>query len=95
MTILADTSKPSYEQLVAMLADMKAQQAQRITFKITEPRLNEKTGKTSVGGGVSVYGLGQFPVTLYASQWERLIEAIPSLIAFMRANASRLTRKAK
>src|SRR2546429_173063 len=34
-------------------------------------------------GGVSVYGLGRFPVTLYYEQWIRLLEAVPELKAFL------------
>ena len=30
------------------------------------------TYKVSGKGAVSVYGMGRFPVTLYAEQWERL-----------------------
>jgi len=29
--------------------------------------------KVSEKGGVSVYGLGRFPVTLYREQWEKLL----------------------
>jgi hypothetical protein len=37
-------------------------------------------------GAVSVYGLNspRFPVTLYAAQWERLAEFIPSVLAFIK-----------
>ncbi len=35
-------------------------------------------------GGVSVYGLGRFPVTLYGRQWERLAEALPGIMAFVK-----------
>jgi hypothetical protein len=34
-------------------------------------------------GGVSVYGLGRFPVTLYYEQWVRLLDAAPQLRAFL------------
>jgi hypothetical protein len=30
--------------------------------------------KVSEKGGVSVYGLGRFPVTLYKEQWARLLD---------------------
>lgn len=44
-------------------------------------------------GGVSLYGLGRFPVTLYREQWEALISAVPELQAYILANASRLKVK--
>jgi hypothetical protein len=44
-------------------------------------------------GGVSVYGLGRFPVTLYYEQWNRLLEAAPKLREFLEENKSRLKLK--
>ena len=32
------------------------------------------SAKTSEKGAISVYGLGRFPVTLYASQWKNLLD---------------------
>lgn len=82
MAILPDLSTATRDELLAKIAAMQAQQQQRITLKITEK------------GGLSVYGLGRWPTTLYASQWDRLITATPSIREFMTANASRLTEKA-
>ena len=44
-------------------------------------------------GGVSVYGLGRFPVTLYYEQWTKLLNAGEDLRAFLEANNSRLKLK--
>ena len=44
-------------------------------------------------GGVSVYGLGRFPVTLYYGQWARLLDAGEDLRAFLEANKSGLKLK--
>jgi len=49
--------------------------------------------KVSEKGGVSVYGLGRFPVTLYYEQWARLLDAGEDLRAFLEANKSRLKLK--
>ena len=49
--------------------------------------------KIGAKGGVSVYGVGRFPVTLYASQWVALIERIPSVIEFIKANQAHLAVK--
>lgn len=53
------------------------------------------TYKVSGKGAVSVYGMGRFPVTLYAEQWERLdSDAERKRRAdFIKANAKQLTRK--
>ncbi len=39
-------------------------------------------------GGVSVYGLGRFPVTLYYEQWIRLLDSSKELRAFLDENKS-------
>ena len=49
--------------------------------------------KVSEKGGVSVYGLGRYPVTLYKEQWEKLLDMADELRAFIRENASSLKTK--
>ena len=49
--------------------------------------------KVSEKGGVSVYGLGRFPVTLYKEQWEKLLDMADELRAFIRENAASLKTK--
>jgi hypothetical protein len=49
--------------------------------------------KVSEKGGVSVYGLGRFPVTLYYEQWRRLLDAADGLRAFLEENKSKLKLK--
>lgn len=45
--------------------------------------------KVSEKGAISVYGLNaQFPTTLYANQWERLIESIDLIKNFLAENAN-------
>ncbi len=49
--------------------------------------------KVSEKGGVSVYGLGRFPVTLYQEQWLKLLEMADDIRAFIRENEARLKKK--
>jgi hypothetical protein len=49
--------------------------------------------KVSEKGGVSVYGLGRFPVTLYKEQWARLLDVADDIRAFIKENDSRLKAK--
>jgi hypothetical protein len=49
--------------------------------------------KVSEKGGVSVYGLGRFPVTLYKEQWVRLLDMADDIRTFIRENDSRLKAK--
>jgi len=49
--------------------------------------------RVSEKGGVSVYGLGRFPVTLYKEQWLRLLDMADDIRAFIRDNADKLKVK--
>lgn len=71
-------AEPSYEELKARLAELEKQGAGRRSGQL-DFRVGEK-------GGVSVYGLGRFPVTLYYEQWVRLLEASTQLRAFLEEN---------
>lgn len=42
--------------------------------------------KVSEKGGLSVYGLGRFPVTLYREQWEKLLGMADEIRTFIREN---------
>lgn len=49
--------------------------------------------KVSEKGGVSVYGLGRFPVTLYKEQWKKLLDMGDEIRTFIEANDSQLKTK--
>ncbi|MCC6641546.1 MAG: hypothetical protein IT386_10335 [Deltaproteobacteria bacterium] len=49
--------------------------------------------KVSEKGGVSVYGLGRFPVTLYKEQWSRLLDMADDIRVFIRENDAKLKAK--
>jgi hypothetical protein len=72
--------EPTYEELKAQLAQLQRQAGQKKSG-VLDFRVGEK-------GGVSVYGLGRFPVTLYYEQWIRLLEAAPELKAFLEEQKS-------
>ncbi len=87
--VLQDLSKLNTQDMLTLLAqaqariaELESKPARKITFKVTDK------------GGVSAYGIGRFPVTLYKSQWEMLIAAGPELEAFLKTNSARLTTKA-
>ena len=69
------------EKLQAENEALKKQGVKRLSYKVSEK------------GGVSVYGLGRFPVTLYQTQWIRLLDISEQLREFMVANADKLTQK--
>jgi hypothetical protein len=49
--------------------------------------------KVSEKGGVSVYGMGRFPVTLYKEQWLKLLDLSEEIRAFIAAHESELKSK--
>jgi hypothetical protein len=49
--------------------------------------------RVSEKGGVSVYGLGRFPVTLYKEQWKKLLDMGDEIRNFIEANESQLKSK--
>jgi hypothetical protein len=50
--------------------------------------------KVSEKGGVSIYGMGRFPVTLYKEQWLKLLDMSDDIHAFITANEAQLKAKA-
>jgi hypothetical protein len=77
-------AEPTYEELRARVAELE---------KKSDRRTGELDFKVGEKGGVSVYGLGRFPVTLYYEQWVRLLDAAPRLREFLEENKSRLKLK--
>jgi hypothetical protein len=49
--------------------------------------------KVSEKGGLSIYGLGGLPVTLYQEQWTKLLDMADDIRAFIRANDASLKTK--
>jgi hypothetical protein len=80
MAVLPDLTSMSHDQLRALVMQMHSK-VDSNGLKVTEK------------GAVSMYGLGRFPVTLYYSQWVKLIERVDGLKAFLEANKSKLSIK--
>jgi hypothetical protein len=76
-------AEPTYEELKAQLEALKAKEARsgNMSFKVSDK------------GGVSVYGLGRFPVTLYYEQWLKLLDRAQDLRDFLDENKSKLKLK--
>ena len=51
------------------------------------------TMKVSEKGGLSVYGMGRFPITLYKEQWLKLLDMADDIRAFIAANEGSLKTK--
>jgi len=49
--------------------------------------------KVSEKGGLSVYGLGRFPVTLYKEQWTKLLDNVEEIKKFLQDNDQQLKAK--
>jgi hypothetical protein len=69
------------ERLRAENAALKTRSAKGVTLKVSEK------------GGVSVYGLGRFPVTLYKEQWLKLLDMTDDIRTFISVHESELKAK--
>lgn len=49
--------------------------------------------KVSEKGGLSVYGLGRFPITLYKEQWSRLLDMSDQIREFLKTHDAELKSK--
>ena len=73
--------KAELERLKAENERLKSQRGRSVSLKVSEK------------GGVSVYGLGRFPVTLYKEQWAKLLDLSDQIKAFIAENESSLKSK--
>jgi hypothetical protein len=78
------TDETPESELARLRAENEALRAR--TRRGTNLRVSEK-------GGVSVYGLGRFPVTLYKEQWARLLDMADEIRAFIREHDRELKSK--
>ena len=78
-----DDLKAELERLRAENERLKNRSARAVSLKVSEK------------GGVSVYGLGRFPVTLYKEQWTRLLDMADDIRTFIKENDSKLKAKAE
>lgn len=69
------------ERLKAENERLKSQRARSVSLKVSEK------------GGVSVYGLGRFPVTLYKEQWTKLLAMADEIRAFIKEHDAQLKTK--
>jgi hypothetical protein len=76
-----DELRAELERVKAENQALKARRDQRVSMKVSEK------------GGVSVYGLGRFPVTLYQEQWLKLLDMADDIRAFIKENEARLKKK--
>jgi len=69
------------ERLRAENERLKTQRGRSVGLKVSEK------------GGVSVYGLGRFPVTLYKEQWTKLLAMSDEIKAFIKEHDGELKAK--
>ncbi len=73
--------KAELERLKAENQALKARGSKGVSLKVSEK------------GGVSVYGLGRFPVTLYREQWLKLLDLAEDIRAFIQDHEGELKHK--
>jgi hypothetical protein len=78
----------SEEDLKAEIERLRAENE-----SLKKPARGQISLKVSEKGGLSVYGLGRFPVTLYREQWEKLLGLADDIRSFIRDNDAALKKK--
>ena len=73
--------KAELERLRKENASLKKGAAKGVSMKVSEK------------GGLSVYGMGRFPVTLYKEQWLKLLDLSDEIRTFIAAHDSELKSK--
>ena len=73
--------KAEIDKLRAENERLKKQGGSGLRFKVSEK------------GGLSVYGLGRFPVTLYKEQWQKLLDMADDIRSFIRDHDAELKTK--
>lgn len=76
------------EDLAAEIERLKAENA-----RLKQSGTRATGIKVSEKGGVSVYGLGRFPVTLYQEQWNKLLDMADDIRGFIADNKDKLKVK--
>ncbi len=76
-----DDLKAELARLKAENEQLKSQRGRSVSLKVSEK------------GGVSVYGLGRFPVTLYKEQWTKLLSMADEIRAFIKEHDANLKTK--
>jgi len=76
-----DELKAELEKLKAENQALKARGSKGVSMKVSEK------------GGVSVYGLGRFPVTFYQEQWLKLLDLADDIRAFIKEHEGQLKKK--
>ena len=83
----------SITNLVALQAEIERLKKENEALAAKRSGAHTLSVKASAKGAVSVYGLGRFPVTLYAEQWERLLANADKVKVFIEENRPSLATK--
>jgi hypothetical protein len=80
---------------VQTVIETPEQELARLRQENAKLKANKAVGglKVTAKGGLSVYGMGRFPVTLYRSQWEALFERRDEILDFINQNRHMLAEK--
>ena len=101
-TDLTDLTKMSTAQLLAYIAQQHKDRAAAVAAQhqaeaerdaVRKASQQKLTLKVSEKGGLSVYGLGKWPVTLYAEQWIKILDIADQIRDMIAASKDRLTWK--
>src|ERR1700723_1117122 len=81
MTMAEEDLRAELERLRAENDQLKNKGVRGLSLKVSEK------------GGLSLYGVGRFPVTLYKEQWRKILGMAGEIEEFIQENESQLKTK--
>ena len=82
MPTAEDELRAELERLKAENESLRTRRSGAVSMKVSEK------------GGLSVYGLGRFPVTLYQEQWLKLLDLGAEIRTFIGEHQAELKKRA-
>jgi hypothetical protein len=82
------TTNMTPKQMAELIAKLQAENA-----AMKSKAKAKLTLKVSNKGGISLYGMQRFPVTLYPEQWDTVLSMADQIKAFAQENAALLAER--
>ena len=73
--------------------ELTEDEADKLLEQLEREKRSSLYCKVGKAGGISVYGVQRFPVTLYVEQWERLLDFAEDIRRFAKDNHDALKRR--
>jgi hypothetical protein len=91
--LMAKNDQKSMAMTQDEMDELKRLREENAILKERSGQSDKLSLKLSPKGGISAYGLGRFPTTLYVEQWTKILDNAHQIREFMKAHDKELKRK--